>query len=157
MESAPAGFRAVMISTHCELADWQSLSAEEYPAYKQTYADRLIQYARRVYPKLATQPIVYEIGTPRTYEHFTSRPQGAVGGLRLNLSNAIQNAIPQNIGVPGFWLAGDSTFPGLGTVACVLGSQIAADYAADFHRQLSRKEASTCRIKHYVTSPRPSV
>jgi hypothetical protein len=30
-------------------------------------------------------------------------------------------------GVPGFWLAGDTTWPGLGTVACVLGSRIVAE------------------------------
>jgi hypothetical protein len=29
--------------------------------------------------------------------------------------------------VPGFWLAGDTTWPGLGTVACVLGSRIVAE------------------------------
>jgi phytoene dehydrogenase-like protein len=74
---------------------------------------------------------VFEIGTPRTYERFTRRPGGAVGGIRQTLSNSNQNAVPHNIGVPGFWLAGDTTWPGLGTVACVLGSRIVAELVLD--------------------------
>jgi hypothetical protein len=38
--------------------------------------------------------------------------------------------VPHDIGVPGFWLVGDSTWPGLGTVACVLGSRIVAEKMA---------------------------
>ncbi|MEQ8672356.1 MAG: NAD(P)/FAD-dependent oxidoreductase [Aggregatilineales bacterium] len=153
-QSAPEGYRAVMISTHCELSDWEKVSTADYPDYKRAYGDRLIEFARRVYPTLASNPVVYEIGTPQTYQRFTSRPRGAVGGLRLNLSNSNQNAIPQNIGVPGFWLAGDSTFPGLGTVACVLGSKIAADHVSAHHQKMSRKQISTQRRNPYVTSTR---
>jgi hypothetical protein len=45
----------------------------------------------------------------------------------LTWFNSNQFAIPHDIGVPGFWLVGDTTFPGLGTVACVLGSRIVAE------------------------------
>src|SRR5437762_6655519 len=40
-------------------------------------------------------------------------------GIRLTLHNSNQHAVPHDIGVTGFWLAGDTTWPGLGTVACV--------------------------------------
>jgi phytoene dehydrogenase-like protein len=60
------------------------------------------------------------------------RPRGAVGGVRQTLLNTNQRAIPHSLGVPGFWLAGDTTWPGLGTVACVLGSRIVADGAMAF-------------------------
>jgi phytoene dehydrogenase-like protein len=126
-ESAPAGYRAVMISTHCNLDEWENLSSDEYEARKRACAESLLRYARRVYPRLGENPLVYELGTPLTYARFTSRPRGAVGGVRQTLHNSNQNAIPHDIGLPGFWLAGDSTFPGLGTVACVLGSRIAAE------------------------------
>jgi phytoene dehydrogenase-like protein len=126
-ESAPAGYRAVMISTHCDLDEWKNLSPEHYEARKQAIGDCLLHYARRVYPHLGEHPVVYEVGTPVTYERYTSRPRGAVGGVRQTIHNSNQYAIPHNIGLPGFWLAGDSTFPGLGTVACVLGSRIVAE------------------------------
>jgi phytoene dehydrogenase-like protein len=135
-DSAPSGYRAVMISTHCALEQWERLPRGIYPAYKQAYADCLIEYARRVYPNLAQKPIVYEIGTPQTYARFTSRPRGAVGGVRQSLSNANQNAVSCDSGMTGFWLAGDGTWPGLGTVACVLGSRIVADGVERLHRRL---------------------
>jgi phytoene dehydrogenase-like protein len=126
-ESAPSGHRAVMISTHCELADWEGLDPKAYQARKAEIGTRLIGLARRVYPNLGARALVYEVATPRTYERFTRRPRGAVGGTRLGLGNSNQNAVPYDIGVPGFWLVGDTTWPGLGTVACVLGSRLVAE------------------------------
>src|SRR5204863_4500087 len=125
-DSAPPGHRAVMISTHCKLGAWEGLEPEEYEQRKRTAGERLINLARRVYPNLARRAVVCEVATPRTYERFTHRPRGAVGGVRQNLSNTNQYALPHDIGVPGFWLAGDTTWPGLGTVACVLGSRVVA-------------------------------
>jgi C-3',4' desaturase CrtD len=127
IESAPAGFRSVMLSTHCELSPWQNLDGREYESQKKEIGLRLVNLARRVYPGLAHQSVlVHEIATPRTYERFTHRPHGAVGGARLSLANSNQNAIPHDIGLRGFWMVGDSTWPGLGTVACVLGSRCVA-------------------------------
>jgi C-3',4' desaturase CrtD len=126
-DSAPSGHRAVMISTHCDLQEWENLTPEEYSHRKTALGERLLGLARRVYTDLARRAVVYEVGTPRTYERFTGRPRGAVGGARLTLANSNQHALPHHIGVPGFWLVGDTTWPGLGTVACVLGSRIVAE------------------------------
>lgn len=125
-ESAPPGCRAVMISTHCELAPWRGLSPAGYEERKLQVQERLISLAQRVYPALGRRAVVRETGTPLTYQRYLHRPLGAVGGVRQTLGNSNQRAVPQDIGVPGFWLAGDSTWPGLGTVACVLGSRIVA-------------------------------
>ncbi|HEX6110419.1 MAG TPA: NAD(P)/FAD-dependent oxidoreductase [Ktedonobacteraceae bacterium] len=145
INSAPAGYRAVMISTHCPLEDWEGLPPHVYHARKQTAGEHLVSLARRVYPTLGQDPIVYEIGTPRTYERFTHRPRGAVGGMHLTIGNSNQHAIPYDVGVAGFWLAGDTTWPGLGTVACVLGSRIVAEgVARSAHVQ-----------RRYVPSPVP--
>jgi C-3',4' desaturase CrtD len=128
-ESAPAGHRAVMISTHCELEPWENLPPDEYQARKRAAGDALVALARRVYPSLGEDALVYEVATPYTYLRYVRRPRGAVGGVRQTLLNTNQRAIPHALGVPGFWLAGDTTWPGLGTVACVLGSRIIADGA----------------------------
>jgi C-3',4' desaturase CrtD len=127
LESAPAGHRSVMISTHTELAAWEGLDDTEHAARAKWIGDRLVGLARRAYPRLGERPAVYEVGTPRAYERFAFRPRGAVGGVRQTTRNANQHAVPHDIGVPGFWLVGDSTWPGLGTVACVLGSRIVAE------------------------------
>lgn len=123
--SAPAGYRAVILSTHCEVEPWQGLEESAYDRRKRTRGERLVEGARTVYPELATNPRVYRVGTPVTYESFTNRPRGAIGGYRQTLANTNQRAIPQDIGVDGFYLAGDTTWPGLGTVACLTGSRIA--------------------------------
>ncbi|HTJ39783.1 MAG TPA: NAD(P)/FAD-dependent oxidoreductase [Dactylosporangium sp.] len=127
--SAPPGHRAVMLSTHTELADWEDLDDAGHAERRDKVAGIMIEEARRVYPRLAERPVVREVGTPRSYARYTSRPRGAVGGVRQSPANANQHAVPHDIGVPGFWLVGDSTWPGLGTVACVLGSRIVAERA----------------------------
>ncbi|RZL46797.1 MAG: FAD-dependent oxidoreductase [Pedobacter sp.] len=125
--SAPAGYRSVMISTHCEIAEWQNLSEKEYKDKKKAIGEVLLLYAKRVYPKIDEEPIVYEIGTPRTYEIYTGRINGSVGGFKQTLSNSNQNAIPNDIGIKDFWLVGDNTWPGLGTVAGLISSRVVAD------------------------------
>jgi C-3',4' desaturase CrtD len=137
--SAPEGHRAVMISTHCPLDDWREATGAQYTALKQAIGGKLIALARRAYPRLGRDPVVMEVATPRTYERFTRRPDGAVGGFKQTLANANQRAIPHNLGWPGFWLAGDTTWPGLGTVACVLGSRIVADGVAQMSGRLARR------------------
>jgi phytoene dehydrogenase-like protein len=133
IESAPAGHRAVMISTHCELDEWRALSTDAYAEKKRALGERLLGYARRVYPRLGEQAIVRSLGTPRSYERYTGRPDGAVGGARLGVGNANQNAVPHDIGVPGFFLVGDGTWPGLGTVAACLASRDVAQRVRDAH------------------------
>ena len=116
-----------MISTHTELASWRDLSEQDYAARKAAIGRLLIGHARRVYPNLGERAVVCEVGTPRTYERFTWRPRGAVGGVRQTLRNTNQFAVPHRTALPGFWQVGDTTWPGLGTVACVLGSRIVAE------------------------------
>jgi phytoene dehydrogenase-like protein len=156
VESAPAGFRAVMISTHCDLESWENVAPEEYQALKARVSERLVRLARRVYPDLGRRAEVWEAATPRTYQRFTGRPRGAVGGIRPRLGNANQQAAPQEIGVKGFWLVGDTTWPGLGTVACVLGSRIAAEKVLAAHSSLGRRRArlaDSSPLPAFLTSP----
>jgi C-3',4' desaturase CrtD len=149
-ESAPPGHRAVMISTHCELGPWQGLTPEEYAARKREIGVRLVTLARQIYPALCRAAVVCEVATPRTYERFTRRPRGAVGGVRQTLANSNQHAIPHDVGVRGYWLVGDSTWPGLGTVACCLGSRlVAGDVLA---RSGRRRRASRVGIKFQISA-----
>jgi C-3',4' desaturase CrtD len=143
-DSAPIGHRAVMISTHCELRPWERLAEEEYRRRKEEMQTRLLGYARRVYPWLGERAVVAELATPRTYERFTRRPRGAVGGVRQAPGNSNQHAVPHDIGVPGFWLAGDTTWPGLGTVACVHGSRLVAEAILAQSRTRQRPRGAAC-------------
>ena len=125
--SAPEGYRAVILSTHTDLEQWQGLEEGVYERCKRDIGRRLVEGAQTVYPELGADLRVYEVGTPVTYKQFTNRPRGAIGGYRQTTGNTNQRAVPQDIGVEGFYLAGDTTWPGLGTVACLKGSEIAAE------------------------------
>jgi C-3',4' desaturase CrtD len=127
IDSAPEGYRSAMISTHCKLSEWSHLTDDDYRQKKEKIGNHLLKLARRVYPKLGDNAIVYEIGTPRTYLKYTGRINGTVGGVRQNLSNSNFKAMPHHIGIKNFRMVGDTTWPGLGTVACILGSKIVTD------------------------------
>jgi phytoene dehydrogenase-like protein len=131
--SAPAGHRAVMISTHTALDQWRGA---DYDQRKKEIGERLVGLARRVYPRLGERASFFEVGTPRSYERFAFRPGGAVGGPHQSVGNTNQHAVPHDLGGPGVWLVGDSTWPGLGTVACVLGSRIVAEGALKWSSRL---------------------
>lgn len=144
--SAPAGWRSVMITTHCDLDPWEGLDPAQYEQRKREAGQTLLGYARRVYPNLGQEARVFEVATPRTYERFTSRPRGAVGGVRLDPSRSGQRAVPQWIGCKGFYLAGDTTWPGIGTVACVISGRAAADLAIR-HAGRSERPRSRQRLR----------
>jgi phytoene dehydrogenase-like protein len=59
--------------------------------------------------------------SPRTFERYTRRPGGLVGGVprRAGLHN-YAGAWPRPI-APNLWLVGDSVFPGQSTLATALG------------------------------------
>jgi C-3',4' desaturase CrtD len=127
--SAPPGHRAVMISTHTELSSWRGLDEPAYQQRKKELGEHLVTRARQVYPQLAERAVYASVATPRAYARFAHRPFGAVGGPRQHPGNANQHAVPHDLAGrgSGLWLVGDSTWPGLGTVACVLSSRIVAE------------------------------
>ncbi|MBA3533984.1 MAG: FAD-dependent oxidoreductase [Ardenticatenales bacterium] len=151
-ESAPAGWRSVMISTHCELTEWEGLSTEQYEERKAVTTQALLAHARRVYPSLGHAAKIVRLGTPRTYARYTHRYRGAVGGIRLTLNNSNQFAVAHDLGVPGFWQAGDTTWPGLGTVACVLGSLHVADALCATRSRAGQSWSQ--RVQTLVPTPR---
>ena len=128
-ESAPPGCRAVMISTHCELDDWEGLSPDDYAAAKagdgRTVAARWPAASIRDLGRAAAG-----LRSGHAADLRAVHPPAARSGRRLPPdTGATPTSGPcrTTCGVPGFWLAGDTTWPGLGTVACVLGSRLVAE------------------------------
>jgi phytoene dehydrogenase-like protein len=117
--SAPVGHRTLNLSTHTGAAGWFDLSLEDYRERKNAVKERMLAAARMVIPNLDAGVRVIETGSPRSWKIFTQR--SAVGGLRGTPDRVNLNALHrQEIGLPGFWLVGDTTFPGQGTVAATL-------------------------------------
>jgi C-3',4' desaturase CrtD len=120
LSSAPQGWRTLNVSTHVRLKDWQNLSRLEYRALKGAWREKLLRGVRVALPDFDAARGFVISGTPSTWENYTLRRGGGVGGAALTRRNANLRALPSRLGIPGMHLVGDTTFPGQGTVACAL-------------------------------------
>jgi C-3',4' desaturase CrtD len=142
-ERAPAGMRAATLSTHTDIKDWWRLrDGSDEAAYlerREMYSERLLTAAEVAIPGIKQAIRLCLPGTPVTFEYYTGRPQGMVGGFpQLSIFNARG---PQT-GIPNLWLVGDSIFPGQSTAGVTLG---AIRVAAEVNRaegQLTRRKAT---------------
>jgi C-3',4' desaturase CrtD len=116
----PTGHRALTISTHTRLGDWWHLFEQDRAAYearKAVYAGRMLAAAETVLPGLRAAANLILPGTPVTFQRFTRRTWGWVGGFpQTSLFRAWGPRL-----APGLWLVGDSIFPGQSTAAVALG------------------------------------
>lgn len=123
---APAGRRAVTISTHTALGPWWQSYAKDkrlYEARKQAYQERMLAAAERALPGLSNAADVVLPGTPVTFQRFTRRQRGWVGGFpQTSLFRAWGPRLDHNL-----WMVGDSIFPGQSTAAVALGGLRVAD------------------------------
>jgi len=116
---APAGRRAVTLSTHTRLDSWRGLE-KDGPAYSEreaVYTERLFGAAERVLPGIRSAAGLVLPGTPDTFVRFTRRIGGWVGGFPQ--TSLFRSFAPRL--APAIWLAGDSIFPGQSVAATALG------------------------------------
>jgi C-3',4' desaturase CrtD len=124
---APAGGRALTISTHTDVARWERAHRDGgYDALAGATAERLRAALERVVPGAWERAAFVATATPHTFERYTGRPRGLVGGVPQSPWNAVLGALGHRSGVPGLVLAGDTVFPGQSTVGASLGGIAAA-------------------------------
>ena len=132
-ERAPQGRRTLTLSTHTELESWWDLhehDREGYEARKQAYTERLLAAAEIVLPGLRDAADLILPGTPVTFERFTRRLGGWVGGFpQTSLARAWGPRL-----ATGLWLVGDSIFPGQSVPAVALsGLRVARSLMTRLH------------------------
>jgi len=119
-QRAPQGRRALTLSSHTGLTPWWDLFEEDRAAYetrKAIYAERLLAAAETALPGLRDAADLILPGTPVTFQRFTHRDWGWVGGFPQ--TNLFRTWGPRLM--PGVWMVGDSIFPGQSTAAVALG------------------------------------
>ncbi len=123
---APAGHRALTISTHTRLRPWWDLFRRDKTAYaakKAAYTESILRLAEKIVPNLRDAASLVLPGTPVTFQRFTRRKDGWVGGFpQVNLFRLWQPRL-----APGVWMVGDSIFPGQSVAAVALGGMRVAD------------------------------
>ncbi len=117
---APTGQRALTISTHTALAPWWQLYQHDqagYAARKEAYIARMLAAAAQALPSLHEKQTLVMPGTPVTFQRFTRRTWGWVGGFpQTNLFRTWGPKLGRDL-----WMVGDSIFPGQSTAAVALG------------------------------------
>ncbi|WP_420627876.1 phytoene desaturase family protein [Candidatus Leptofilum sp.] len=124
---APTGQQAVTLSTHTAVAPWWQLRHNDKAAYharREAYAERLLAAAETALPGLRNAITLCLPGTPVTFEFFTRRPSGMVGGFP---QKSILQARGPSTSIENIWLVGDSIFPGQSTAGVTLGGMRVAN------------------------------
>lgn len=125
---APQGQRTMTLSTHTNISTWYTLQQNDPDAYharREQYQEQLLQAAESVLPNLRKGIRFIMNGTPQTFQKFTRRPRGMVGGFPQTSLLAARG--PQT-GLPHLWLVGDSVFPGQSTAGVTAGAmRVAAE------------------------------
>lgn len=118
---APEGKRAVTISTHTKVEQWWDLLENDENAYyakKEHFAEQIIASVDEVLPGFADSVELCLPGTPVTYEFYTMRHKGMVGGFP---QTSLFKARGPRTGIRNVRLVGDSIFPGQSTAGVTLG------------------------------------
>jgi phytoene dehydrogenase-like protein len=105
------GFQTLTISTHIDLKD-SVLAKEEYEG---VFNDLILKHFNPL--ELETMGI----GTPYTFEKFTSRVRGSVGGIP-QVSFPLFHLPKSKTSIDNLFLLGDTTFPGQGIVGVIQGA-----------------------------------
>jgi prolycopene isomerase len=128
---APTGKNVIVFTTYMPY-DWQSgwheaESYEKYEALKEKVARTLIRRAEKVLPELGSHVEVMEVGSPRTMEHYTLNPKGAVYGWAVDMNHSGPGRLDQQTPIPNLLLAGAWTRPGHGQIGVLTSGKDAAE------------------------------
>lgn len=143
---APAGMRAVTITTHTDPSQWwAALEAdrEAYYAKKDEYSEKIIAAVDAILPGFRDGIALALPGTPVTYQFYTDRHYGLVGGFPITSLFRVRGP---RTGVPNLRLVGDSIFPGQSTAGVSLGAlRVAEDVKRSLALRASRASVIAIR------------
>lgn len=121
-ERAPSGKRPATLSTHTAIAPWWQLFTNDRAAYldrREQYTESMLAAAERAIPGIKQAINLSLPGTPITFEYYTSRPQGMVGGFP---QTSLFSSLGPQTGISNLHMVGDSIFPGQSTAGVTLGA-----------------------------------
>jgi len=126
---APNGKASVTILTLANYYDFPERGTKEYLEKKREFAEMLIKKAEKIIPNLSKHIVVQDAATPKTFERYTSMPEGAIYAF----DQSIDTKRPYfKTPIKGLYLASASTFPGAGIEAVVISGIICANDICDW-------------------------
>ena len=119
---APEGQRAVTVTTHTNVQQWWDLLERDEDAYyaqKDAYTETILSAIDAQFPGFRDGITLVMPGTPVTYNFYTDRHLGMVGGFP---STSLFKMRGPRTGIPNLRIVGDSIFPGQSTAGVSLGA-----------------------------------
>jgi phytoene dehydrogenase-like protein len=139
---AAPGHRTLTVSTHVPMAHLRSLSQEGQGRYIAEVQDRMRAGLARLAPEWWSRVTLDMSASPRTFERFTGRSFGYVGGIPRRAGwHHYLDLVPEPV-LPGLHLVGDSVFPGQSTLATAVGGLKVAERLLSRGLRTTRGRAS---------------
>ena len=129
---APAGRRAVTVTTYTDVDEWFAFHEDETEHERQDQA-ALEGWWERLHaamPELGAGVEVIETMSPREFYERTRRRLGMVGGLAQSPELLSPGAPTHRTLIPNLLMAGDTVFPGQGVAAVTHSALVAANEIA---------------------------
>ena len=120
-DRAPEGYRTLTVSTHIPVSKLSRLSLDGQSAFVAGVQETMRRTLRELAPEWEDDVREELTASPRTFQRFTQRYIGYVGGIprRVGLRN-YRGLGPRTV-MPGLYLVGDTVFPGQSTLATAIG------------------------------------
>ncbi|MEO0768631.1 MAG: C-3',4' desaturase CrtD [Cyanobacteria bacterium J06649_4] len=112
---APAGKATVIASSFTEVQQWYDCDEDGYRVMKERYTQEAISRLKDYFDLRPEYLVHVEAATPRSFETFTGRENGIVGGIGQKVPTFGPFGFATRTPVKNLWLVGDSTHPGEGT------------------------------------------
>ncbi len=121
---------SISVSTHTEVMPG-GMQGPEQACWRTRMEERLLSNVEQVIPDVRQRVLLQRSATPATFERFTSRPGGFVGGIK-QVPSVVALRAPGHRPAKGLFMAGDHVFPGQGTVGTALSGINAYRDAAEY-------------------------
>jgi len=114
-QRAPVGMATLIASVFVDIDQWSNLDSQAYTRKKNVVSKQIRAILDHKFDLLETSWDHQELSTPRSFERWTGRPSGIVGGLGQHPDQFGPFGLSSRTPLRGLWLCGDSIYPGEGT------------------------------------------
>lgn len=116
-----SGWRTLTLSTHIPMTEFLAFSKEDQADFVNMVQAKMSNTLHQYCPQWAEKIRLEYPASPRTFQRFTARPNGFVGGIPKRVGLRHYTRISPRPVAPNLFVTGDSMFPGQSTLATALG------------------------------------
>ncbi len=122
-QRAPEGWQTVTVSSHCLDGESFQRGGPGYREFKKDFAQEIEKLFKQAFQEYAIREMSkLEVGTPASFERYTGRYLGRVGGLPHGKFLEMLKFPSYQTSDPDFFRVGDTVFPGQGVVGVITGA-----------------------------------